>query len=484
MSTETPVAKFNALMDSKRWGAAAEMARGFLAKQPRNAQWWYACARAAFALGDICRAYGEIAEAATLAPTDPDIALQQVMIDHRIGRTEDAVRRVRALIARGSRLDVEATVVLGDILSRNNQQAEVTKLIEKGGEWLKDPRAQILIAKQKRATDPNAAIEGLLQILRSGATSHARRIAGFDAVKLLDSQGRYREAYDCALETHQSTGTKYDVGALEQQVAAQRKLLKTPGALGKRRVPDVKGVAIVVSLPRSGTTLIEQMFDRHPAITGIGEYDGIRAIGEAAIADGYWPNELASAPAATVQQWQDSYMSGATFLRRPDSQWSMDKTLNAWRWLPMISMALPGAVLIAIDRDPRDTAVSLLLGNFHPLGSGWTTSIESIQRVVRAHRSILPELLDHADLPYESMVYENFVDDPRGHTQRCFARLGLPMDEATLEPEKNTRMVLTLSHEQVRKPINRSSIGRWRNYEWAFDASWRDLVAAHDARRV
>ncbi len=52
-----------------------------------------------------------------------------------------------------------------------------------------------------------------------------------------------------------------------------------------------------------------------------------------------------------------------------------------------------------------------------------------------------------------------------------------------LSPEQNTRTVLTLSHAQVRRPVNRSSIGRWRNYEWAFGPEWDALVARHEARR-
>jgi len=58
------------------------------------------------------------------------------------------------------------------------------------------------------------------------------------------------------------------------------------------------------------------------------------------------------------------------------------------------------------------------------------------------------------------------------------------MDDAVLAPEANTRTVLTLSHEQVRRPINRGSIGRWKNYEWAFGADWDRLVATHEARRA
>jgi hypothetical protein len=56
--------------------------------------------------------------------------------------------------------------------------------------------------------------------------------------------------------------------------------------------------------------------------------------------------------------------------------------------------------------------------------------------------------------------------------ERCLQRMGLPMEDSVLAPEANARTVLTLSHEQVRKPINRSSIGRWKNYEWAFDKEW------------
>ena len=86
-------------------------------------------------------------------------------------------------------------------------------------------------------------------------------------------------------------------------------------------------------------------------------------------------------------------------------------------------------------------------------------------------------------IEHEAIVYEDLVDDPAREAQRCLSRLGLPMDERVLAPEQNTRAAVTLSAMQVRKPINRSSIGRWRNYEFAFDGAWDALAAAHDARR-
>jgi hypothetical protein len=83
-------------------------------------------------------------------------------------------------------------------------------------------------------------------------------------------------------------------------------------------------------------------------------------------------------------------------------------------------------------------------------------------------------------LSHEEIRYESLVESPREHMERVLSRLGLPMDEVTLTPEANQRTVLTLSHEQVRRSINRSSIGRWQNYAWAFDGSWDELERSHE----
>jgi len=88
------------------------------------------------------------------------------------------------------------------------------------------------------------------------------------------------------------------------------------------------------------------------------------------------------------------------------------------------------------------------------------------------------------EIPNEQIVYENLVTDPAGHARRSLARLGLEMEPGVVQPERNTRAVFTLSHEQVKRSINTASIGRWKNYEFAFDDSWRALAATHDARRV
>ncbi|MCE2885476.1 MAG: sulfotransferase, partial [Planctomycetaceae bacterium] len=159
------------------------------------------------------------------------------------------------------------------------------------------------------------------------------------------------------------------------------------------------------------------------------------------------------------------------------------KTLRAWRALPAVAAVLPGATCLSVARDPRDAAISTFLSYFHPFTDGWTASLASIRRVHEAERTIVPRVLEVLEIPHERLVYERFVDAPRVHVERVLARLGLAMDDAVLAPEANRRAVFTLSHGQVRKPINRASIGRWQNYAFAFDGSWDALAAAHDAAR-
>jgi hypothetical protein len=214
------------------------------------------------------------------------------------------------------------------------------------------------------------------------------------------------------------------------------------------------------------------MLDRHPAISGIGEYDGVNTMGTAVLGQGVWPRELSMLDARMAASMQADYLAGAAVTRRASAQWSFDKSLHTWRWLPAVAAVLPGAACLRIERDARDTAISIFLSNFHPQAVGWTRSLDSIRRVISAERALAPAALRALGIPHEDIRYEELVDRPREHMERIVARLGLPMNEAVLAPEANARTVLTLSHEQVRRSINRSSIGRWKNYEFAFGPEW------------
>ena len=91
----------------------------------------------------------------------------------------------------------------------------------------------------------------------------------------------------------------------------------------------------------------------------------------------------------------------------------------------------------------------------------------------------MPAALEAFGIPHVSVPYEALVRQPRGAMMSILKLLQLPWDEAVLSPEKSDKVAITLSNEQVRKPISDSSIGRWKNYAFAFDSSWDGLAAAH-----
>ena len=136
------------------------------------------------------------------------------------------------------------------------------------------------------------------------------------------------------------------------------------------------------------------------------------------------------------------------------------------------------------NRDPRDLATSLYLSHFQPGQQIWTTSPDSIRRTIELSQRVMPRLLEVLGIPHVSVLYEDLVEDPARDARRALALLGLEMDDAVLSPEQNTRAAMTQSVAQVRRPINRTSVGRWKNYAFAFDASWEAVVAEHERRRA
>lgn len=472
------------LLSQQDFGQALAVSERWVQRQPGVFAAWMALARAALGLGLLGRADEAIGRAIAMAPKDPQTIFYRAVIDHRIGRSDAAIERLTALARGTGPMAVDAALALAEALHRTARQEELQALVDAGGAWMQDERSILYAARTLGRHDQAAAIDLLERFARGSGPAWLRRFAGFDAVRMLDAAGRFREAFDLATHLHASTGAPFDGAGLERDIERQRALLAKGAAWCPPRAPRLSNHSLVISLPRSGTTLLEQMLDRHPQVTGIGEYDGILNLGDDLVSTGLWPDGLASLDPMQAAAFQQRYVQGARTLLRPGTTHAFDKMLVTWQWLPAVACVLPGAVGLHMARDPRDMAVSLFLSNFHPVSMGWTASIEGIRRVVATERSLLPQALETLGIPHETVVYENLVDRPAQTVERCLKRMGLSMDPAVLQPERNTRTVHTLSHDQVRKPIHAGSIGRWNNYRWMFDDAWKPLVELHDRRRA
>lgn len=221
----------------------------------------------------------------------------------------------------------------------------------------------------------------------------------------------------------------------------------------------------VVGMPRSGTTLVEQILASHARVHGAGERNDLGHLVKAKNeSSGHqYPEWLADMPVDELS------LLGAHYRRRvidpvESSDRVVDKMPENFRYLGLIVAALPNARIVHIRRDPLDTCLSCFMHLFN----AWQPFCYDLTELGRYYRAYAG-LMDHwrNNLPKGRMLeleYEQLVTDPEPWARRLLAHCGLEWDPACLEFHTSQRLVKTASTLQVRQPINRSAVGRWRRY--------------------
>jgi tetratricopeptide (TPR) repeat protein len=224
----------------------------------------------------------------------------------------------------------------------------------------------------------------------------------------------------------------------------------------------------IIGMPRSGTTLIEQILASHPAVHGAGELktfnDIVCAVRDSAGNALSFPEFVPGLDAAALRQFGDHYIAQLRKLA-PKGDRVTDKMPSNYYFAGLIHLVLPNAKIIHCMRDPVDTCVSC----FSKLFSGeqnHTYDLAELGRYYRryerlmAHwRRVLPKgrILD--------IQYEDVVGDLETQARRIIAHCGLKWSKRCLDFHNTDRPVRTASATQVRRPIYNSAVGRWRLYE-------------------
>jgi tetratricopeptide (TPR) repeat protein len=229
----------------------------------------------------------------------------------------------------------------------------------------------------------------------------------------------------------------------------------------------------VVGLPRSGSTLIEQILASHSEVEGTQELADIpRYVLELQGRDRdlespRYPAVLAQLPAAELVRFAERYLND-TRVYRGGKPHFIDKMPNNFRHIGFIHMIFPNAKIIDARREPMACCFSNLKQLF-ARGQEFTYSIDDIARYYRTYL----ELMDHWDVALPGQVlrvhYEDVVDDLEGSVQRILDFCDLPSEAACVEFHRTRRSISTASSEQVRQPIFRQGLDQWRYY-----GSWLD----------
>jgi tetratricopeptide (TPR) repeat protein len=297
--------------------------------------------------------------------------------------------------------------------------------------------------------------------------------------KYFDDTGDYDAAFDeyrQANELSKRYGARYDAARLEARIdeLIARHPAARPHPAAIHRESGVRGAqpepaVFVIGMPRSGTSLSEQILASHPAVFGAGEltyWDVARARFDAPA--GTSPTG-GSAHAAALPEERLAQLAAGFHERlaslAPDATRVIDKMPANFMNVGLIHAALPGARILHMQRHPTDTCLSIYFqyfANSHPYANDLETLVHyygQYRRIVAHWRSILPAA-NWLDVPYEGLVA-----DQEGWTRRMLDFLDLPWDPRCLDFHRTNRVVITTSKWQVRQKIHGGSSGRWRHYE-------------------
>jgi tetratricopeptide (TPR) repeat protein len=234
-----------------------------------------------------------------------------------------------------------------------------------------------------------------------------------------------------------------------------------------RAVGDPSTLPIfILGMPRSGSTLVEQILASHPQIQAGGEMDKLHAVVDTLQTPGgkvIFPQSILSLDADGLRQLGQAYL--ASLPKLPDGKTRLtDKMPMNFLYIGLIRLILPNARIIHTVRDPADICLSCFSKLFVDLPFSYDLGelgrhYSSYCELMAHWRSVLPAgaVLD--------VVYENVVDDLETQARRLIEYCGLPWDDRCLAFHETSRPIATSSNVQVRQPLYRSSVARWRRYE-------------------
>jgi tetratricopeptide (TPR) repeat protein len=302
----------------------------------------------------------------------------------------------------------------------------------------------------------------------------------FALAHVADARGEHAEAAAClepanamARELRKSRNLTYDPDEhtryVDRLIAAfTPEVMRRLYGLGE----DTARPVFVFGMPRSGTTLTEQVLASHSQVFGAGELPLAHQAMDAVPAVADRPDDMTAAlealDGAGLRQLANTYQDRVRMILDRESVANepirvVDKMPDNYLYLGLISLLFPRATLIYVRRDLRDVAVSCWMTHFRSIR--WADDLDSLARRVSDHRRLLAHWQAVLPQPVHEVCYERLVDDFENEARKLVAACGLDWEPACLEFHRTARPVRTASVTQVREPLYRRALGRWKAYE-------------------
>jgi tetratricopeptide (TPR) repeat protein len=284
--------------------------------------------------------------------------------------------------------------------------------------------------------------------------------------RTLEEAGAYEEAF-----RHYAAGARlrrpevsYDADATADQIS-RTIALATPAFFAARAgfgCADASPI-FVVGLPRSGSTLIEQMLASHPLVEGTMELPELANVARELTPARNYPECLADIAPERLAAWGERYLERCRGYRRTERPFFIDKMPNNWVHVALIALILPNAKIIDARRHPMATCFSTFKQHF-ARGQNYSYDLIELGRYYTDYVRLMAAM--DAALPgrVHRVQYERMVQDTEAELRRLLDYCGLDFDPACLNFHENKRPVRTASSEQVRRPIFHEGLEHWRNF--------------------
>lgn len=428
-------------------------------------------------LGNIYLGQGQIdlaeefyKKALTVDPMNVQVHMemgQLYMTTNKIDKARESFQK--ALSIQPDNLDAIACEAqlheqLGDIQAAHDL---VIAYIDKG---IRHVGIGILFSKICRHSDSCIAAANYLEDLleNSEKTTGKNSKIYFALGKLYDHLGEYDKAFLCyqkANDQKQDTFNSIEhAGCISTLVKScdWNFFMQAPRSTQKTERP-----VFIVGMPRSGTTLTEQILSSHPDVYGAGEIitfpNIIMSLPGYLGAGTAYPENLSSLTVEILDALATTYLNEINQLNDTVSR-VVDKTLANFLYLGLISLMFPNAKIIHCKRDPRDTCLSIYFQNFDE-SHNYATRLENLGFYYKEYERVMQNWKSMIKTPIYEVQYEELVQNQERVSRELIDFIGLDWDERVLEFHKTKRSVVTASYDQVRQKMYTKSTQRWKNYE-------------------
>lgn len=446
---------------------AAALLEGLALQAPNLPEIHYQRARMAGRLGDKEKRKTAIDRALALRPHDPTILAEAIaahsasddhqtvldLLDRQIALDPKAIKpqAEKALYLQTAGQFEASEQLLRKLQKKHPHDAELYRMLATTIRI--QPNDPMIGAMRRLASHPRLSIQGKMHI-------------HFALAKAMEDTGETAKVFGHLRKANaaQSQIWPFDAAARDAErkavIAAQSDLKPLAGAAGTK-----PGLIFVTGLPRSGTTLVEQIIASHSQVHAGGEIATALRSAYAAFGAGPEMRTLSAESPENMAAFVARLSAANRPYADPAKPWLTDKSIMAFLVYGLLHATLPNARFIVVHRDPRDIALSIYKNHFNGGTHRYANDLGAIADTIKAFREVISHW--RATLPdrFTEVRYEDLVADPVAGSKALIAAAGLDWEEQCLDFHKKEGTVKTLSLHQVRQPIYKSSAQAWRRYE-------------------